>query len=142
MSLDLLSQKSCPSFFSWYGTPCRLTSSMKSHGVYRASADLQKCGFGFCEKKFAGSVHMFVKLQRPPPDMRIFLPGLFELSTSSTRRPREAAVSAHIRPAAPAPMITTSVERTAVVKPRPRPTGPRARARPRRASPEIGRAHV
>src|SRR4051812_25186173 len=55
---------------------------------------------------------MLVKLQRPPPDMRIFLPALLERSMSSTWRPRAAAVRAHIRPAAPAPMITTSVERT------------------------------
>ena len=33
MSLDLLSQNSWPSFFSWYGTPCLLTMAMKSHGV-------------------------------------------------------------------------------------------------------------
>src|SRR3954462_4581237 len=80
---------------------------MKSHGVYRARADLQKCGF--CEEKLAGSVYMLVKLQRPPPDMRIFLPALLEWSMSSTWRPRAAAVMAHIRPAAPAPMITTAV---------------------------------
>src|SRR6476659_4265775 len=89
--------------------PCRVIIAMKSYGVYRARADLQKCGF--CEKKLAGSVYVLVKLQRPPPDMRIFLPALFELSRSSTWRPRSAAVMAHIRPAAPAPMITTSVER-------------------------------
>src|SRR6476619_4268638 len=51
---------------------------------------------------------MLVKLQRPPPDMRIFLPGLLERSMSNTSRPRSAAVRAHISPAAPAPMITTS----------------------------------
>src|SRR3954470_11812116 len=84
--------------------------AMKSHGVYRARADLQKCGLP--EKKLSGSVYMLVKLQRPPPDMRIFLPALLEWSMSSTWRPRAAAVRAHIRPAAPAPMITTSVERT------------------------------
>src|SRR3954447_3698877 len=83
---------------------------MKSHGVYRASADLQKCGLR--EAKFAGSAYMLVKLQRPPPDMRIFLPGLLERSMSSTRRPRSAAVRAHISPAAPAPTITTSLVRT------------------------------
>src|SRR3954468_1271275 len=54
---------------------------------------------------------MFVKLQRPPPDIRIFLPALLAWSMSSTWRPRWAAVRAHISPAAPAPMITTSVER-------------------------------
>src|ERR1700712_418679 len=56
---------------------------------------------------------MLVKLQRPPPDIRIFLPALLERSITSTWRPRAAAVRAHIRPAAPAPMITTSAERTA-----------------------------
>src|SRR3954452_22698763 len=83
---------------------------MKSHGVYRARADLQKCGF--CEEKLAGSVKVLVKLQRPPPDIRIFLPALLEWSMSSTWRPRAAAVRAHSRPAAPAPMITTSEELT------------------------------
>src|ERR1700759_1420858 len=83
---------------------------MKAHGVERARADLQKCGL--CEEKLAGSVYRLVKLHRPPPDMRIFLPALLERSISSTRRPRPAAVRAHISPAAPAPMITTSVERT------------------------------
>ena len=33
MSFDELSQNSCPSFFSWYGTPCSPTIAMKSHGV-------------------------------------------------------------------------------------------------------------
>src|SRR5690606_37164944 len=59
--------------------------------------------------KLAGEVPVLVKLQRPPPDMRIFLPGLLAWSSSSTRRPRAPASAAHIRPAAPAPTITTSV---------------------------------
>ncbi|MFL2528676.1 MAG: hypothetical protein ACJ0Q6_03160 [Candidatus Azotimanducaceae bacterium] len=50
-----------------------------------------------------------VKLQRPPPDIRIFLPTLFAVSSTSTRRPRLAAVKAHIRPAAPAPRTMTSL---------------------------------
>ncbi len=83
------------------------TSATKSQGEYRASADLQKCGF--CEKKLAGSAYMFVKLHRPPPDIRIFLPALLAWSISRTSRPRAAAVMAHISPAAPAPTMTTSV---------------------------------
>src|SRR5690554_2951255 len=54
---------------------------------------------------------MLVKLHRPPPDMRIFLPTLLALSSTSTRRPRAPATAAHISPAAPAPMITTSNSR-------------------------------
>lgn len=51
---------------------------------------------------------MLVKLQRPPPEMRIFLPGLSAWSRSRTDRPRCPAVSAAIIPAAPAPSTTTS----------------------------------
>ena len=74
--------------------------------VKRAKADLQKCGL--CERKLLGSTYKLVKLQRPPPDIRIFLPALLAWSSSSTWRPRAAALKAHIKPAAPAPMITTS----------------------------------
>jgi hypothetical protein len=53
-------------------------------------------------------VWILVKLQRPPPEMRIFSPGALAWSMTSTRRPRLPASMAHIMPAAPAPMITTS----------------------------------
>lgn len=49
-----------------------------------------------------------VKLQRPPPDISIFFPTLFELSSTTTRRLRLAAAMAHISPAAPPPRIITS----------------------------------
>ena len=52
---------------------------MKSAGVYRASADLEK--WGFEERKFSGRQWMFVKLQRPPPEMRYLFTdavGVFE----------------------------------------------------------------
>src|SRR5690606_27959322 len=58
--------------------------------------------------KLAGPVPVLVKLQRPPPDMRIFLPTLLACSTTQTRRPRRPAVKAHISPAAPPPMMATS----------------------------------
>ena len=51
---------------------------------------------------------MLVKLQRPPPEMRILRPGWPPCSSSATRRPRWPAVAAHMRPAAPAPRTTTS----------------------------------
>ena len=50
---------------------------------------------------------MLVKLQRPPPDISIFLPILFDFSSTTTWRPRLAAVNAHIKPAAPAPRTIT-----------------------------------
>src|SRR5208282_6026246 len=84
----------------------RSTSAIKSCCVYRLSADLQKCGLA--ERKRSGAISRLVKLQRPPPEMRILAPGSFLCSSSSTRRPRLPAFIAHIRPAAPAPMITTS----------------------------------
>ncbi len=49
-----------------------------------------------------------VKLQRPPPEMRIFSPGASAWSTTRTLRPRLPAVAAHIMPAAPAPITMTS----------------------------------
>src|SRR5260370_17898801 len=53
---------------------------------------------------------MLVKLQRPPPEMRIFLPNRVACSMIPTRRPRLPASIAHIRPAAPPPRIKTSNE--------------------------------
>src|SRR3546814_1030932 len=58
--------------------------------------------------KFAGAGPVLVKLQRPPPDIRIFLPTRLACSTTSTRWPRRPAVSAHISPAAPPPMTSAS----------------------------------
>src|SRR3954447_10138613 len=63
---------------------------------------------GFSERKFTGAVRVLVKLQRPPPEMRIFSPGALAWSRTSTRRPRLPASMAHISPAAPAPATTTS----------------------------------
>src|SRR5215831_16251913 len=51
---------------------------------------------------------MLVKLHRPPPDIRIFLPTVSLRSRTKTDRPRFPASMAHIKPAAPAPIITTS----------------------------------
>src|SRR5436190_22509390 len=51
---------------------------------------------------------MFVKLQRPPPEMRIFSPGDGMRSSTTTERPRYPASMAHINPGAPAPTIVTS----------------------------------
>jgi hypothetical protein len=53
-------------------------------------------------------VWMLVKLHRPPPEIRIFLPGSSPCSISSTRRPRRPACAAQNRPAAPAPRTMTS----------------------------------
>jgi hypothetical protein len=62
----------------------------------------------FFERKFSGPAWTLVKLQRPPPDIAIFLPTRSLCSSRATRRPRCPAVSAHIIPAAPPPMTTTS----------------------------------
>ena len=45
-----------------------------------------------------------------PPEIAIFLPTRSLCSSSMTRRPRRPAWSAHIRPAAPPPITTTSQE--------------------------------
>src|SRR6266498_3692481 len=80
--------------------------AMKSPAVKRASAERQKSGF--CDRKFAGPASRLVKLQRPPPEMRIRSPIFATCSISRTRRPRRPASAAHIMPAAPAPTTTTS----------------------------------
>jgi hypothetical protein len=53
----------------------------------------------------------FLKLHRPPPEIRIFRPGSGEWSMSSTRRPRWPARAAQSIPAAPAPMMIASKDR-------------------------------
>src|SRR5688572_11051037 len=68
---------------------------------------------GFADRKRSGRVWMLVKLQRPPPEIRIFSPGAAAWSRTSTWRPRLPASIAAIMPAAPAPMMTTSKWATA-----------------------------
>ena len=72
-----------------------------------------KCGFS--EIKFPGPLCRFVKLHRPPPEIRIFRPTCPLCSSSATRRPRWPATAAHINPAAPAPKTITSNWRVAAV---------------------------
>jgi hypothetical protein len=57
---------------------------------------------------------MLVKLQRPPPEIRIFLPARSARSSTATRRPRFPASEAQNSPAAPAPKTTTSNRRLIV----------------------------
>src|SRR5262249_46595546 len=59
-------------------------------------------------RKFSGRQCRLVKLQRPPPEIRIFLPVRSARSSTTTRRPRLPASMAHISPAAPAPSMMTS----------------------------------
>ena len=79
---------------------------MKSVGAYPAKAERQKRGLA--ETKLSGPAFRLVKLQRPPPEMRIFSPGVSRCSISTTRLPRCPATPAHIMPAAPAPTTATS----------------------------------
>ena len=65
--------------------PWRSTKATKSCGRYRASADLQKCGLP--DRKFLGDAWILVKLQRPPPEMRIFSPGARAWSSRDPRYP-------------------------------------------------------
>src|SRR5260370_7023182 len=51
---------------------------------------------------------MLVKLQRPPPEIRIFLPTRSACSSTGTRRPRLPAWIAQRSPAAPPPRTTAS----------------------------------
>ena len=100
------SQNNWPSVFSWLGMPWRATRAQKSSAVYCARAERAKCGLA--EKKRSGTVPVLVKLHRPPPEIRILRPGSSAWSSSNTRRPRCPATAAHIMPAAPAPITTTS----------------------------------
>ena len=68
---------------------------------------MQKCGLPLVTK-FAALAPRFVKLQRPPPEMRIFLPSRSACSSTMTERLRLPASIAHINPAAPPPMTITS----------------------------------
>lgn len=104
--LALSSQNSWPRVFSCQAMPWRSTIFRKSCWVNRFSADRAKRGFSL--RKFAPLVPRLVKLQRPPPEMRIFSPGARAWSMTRTRRPRLPASMAHIMPAAPAPTIRTS----------------------------------
>src|SRR5215475_4100653 len=85
---------------------CFSTRAMKSRGAKRARADFAKCGLA--ERKCSLRQWRFVKLHRPPPEMRIFFPGRSERSRTATRRPRLAAWAAQKSPAAPAPRTITS----------------------------------
>jgi hypothetical protein len=100
------SQNNCPNVFSWNAIPCFCTNPTKSPGVYRLKADRLK--WGLSERKRSATQPVLVKLQRPPPEIRIFAPASGAWSSSSTRRPRRPAEMAHIRPAAPAPRMITS----------------------------------
>src|ERR1700674_4693642 len=51
---------------------------------------------------------MLVKLQRPPPEIRIFLPIRSACSSTATRRPRLPASMAQSSPAAPPPRTKAS----------------------------------
>ena len=66
------SQNSCPSDFSWKRMPCRSTIATRSCGVQLPRAERQKSGFS--DKNRAGVVPVLVKLQRPPPEIRILAP--------------------------------------------------------------------
>src|SRR3984893_4737487 len=84
----------------------RATRDTKSACVWRPSADLQKSGLR--DRKRSGALWRLVKLQRPPPEIRILAPTRSVCSSSSPLRPRCLAVRAHIKPAAPAPRTMTS----------------------------------
>src|SRR6185369_2934813 len=90
--------------------PYRCTRAMKSCGVKRESAERQNAGFSprKCLCGARGSRSRLVKLQRPPPEMRIFSATFSLCSTSSTFSPDCPAMPAQNSPAAPAPMTTTS----------------------------------
>src|SRR6185369_350235 len=90
--------------------PYRCTRAMKSCGVKRESAERQNAGFSprKCLCGARGSRSRLVKLQRPPPEMRIFSATLSLWSTSSTFNPDCPARPAQNSPAAPAPMTATS----------------------------------
>ena len=72
--LALSSQNNWPSVFSCQAMPARSTRLMKSCWVKRRRAEVANRGFS--PRKFAGPQPRLVKLQRPPPEMRIFSPGL------------------------------------------------------------------
>jgi len=58
-----------------------------------------------------GPVWTLVKLQRPPPEMRIFSASLAAWSMRTTEQPSWPQIAAQCSPAAPAPTIATSKRR-------------------------------
>ncbi len=76
--------------------------------VWRESCKALLAKWGLPEMKFAAETDRLVKLQRPPPEIRILAPGCAECSMTSTRLPRRPAVAAANNPAAPAPMTIES----------------------------------
>ena len=79
-----------------------------SRGPRAASAECRNLPLGPNAATMPRASQSWVMLHRVPPDMRIFTPGFFPFSSSSTRRPRSAAWIAAISPAAPAPMMIAS----------------------------------
>ena len=71
MSSAERSQNSWPRCFSWNAMPCLRISAMKSDGVNRVSAERANCRFSERYRSWRPA-STFVKLQRPPPEMRIF----------------------------------------------------------------------
>ena len=89
------------------GGRCNFTNLHTSPDNFlSANRHFAKCRLA--ERKLSGLVCRFVKLQRPPPEIKIFLPMRSARSNSRTRLPRFPASMAHIRPAAPAPRMMTS----------------------------------
>ena len=74
----------------------------------RIAAERRNAEMRVGREELRGCGGRLVKLQRPPPEMRIFSPGFFAWSTTRTLRPRLPAMAAHIMPAAPAPITMTS----------------------------------
>ena len=59
-----------------------------------------------------GSIYILVKLQRPPPVIRILRPAFLPLSRTKTDNPACPTKDAQKSPAAPAPIITVSYDPT------------------------------
>ena len=99
------SQNSWPLCFSWQAMPWRshqldeIAAACSGPAPSGRSADWPR-------RSSPARSSRLVKLQRPPPEMRIFSATLAAWSSSSTRRPRCPATPAQSRPAAPAPMMT------------------------------------
>ena len=116
--------------FAWFeaGKSLPLSSSSRS-GIPRSSSKKRRTlANGQARRIFArvwgepsvmkspGSACDGKTLHRPPPLIRIFLPGRSPPSSKSTGRAPPAAQSAAIRPAAPAPTITTGSVRKSLIR--------------------------
>ena len=102
-----LAGKTLPPGSTSVRTPSASNSSTSCRGPKAASAEWRNRPFGPNAMTIPRASVAWVRLQWPPPEIRILTPGRRFFSSSSVRRPRAAARQAARSPAGPPPTTTT-----------------------------------